>query len=111
MTAGIVKTLEPIDIHEDHRDGHFLADSIDPETMELIFEATPVPDMGQVIQGGITEGIFQREGLPIEGVKENADAQGSQEGEPDEAFILPEEWSAPVFRTRCYERLGCVVGV
>ena len=20
-------------------------------------------------------------------------------------------WSAPVFRTRCYERLGCVVGV
>jgi hypothetical protein len=21
------------------------------------------------------------------------------------------QWSAPVFRTRCYERLGCVVGV
>ncbi len=29
-------------------------------------------------------------------------------------FQISEElasWSAPVFRTRCYERLGCVVGV
>jgi 5-methylcytosine-specific restriction protein A len=24
---------------------------------------------------------------------------------------VEEIWSAPVFRTRCYERLGCVVGV
>jgi hypothetical protein len=24
---------------------------------------------------------------------------------------IEREWSAPVFRTRCYERLGCVVGV